>query len=198
VHFVGRQDVRATLSTDPCPRRPQIKRRRPFCRSMRMQIRGALISGGIHFLELVASDDIRATARVANRCLHNSVGRGGFLATTQAASNCDLGALPMTARATFGDCLHCGRAVPASEYFMLRDAVWRMVHDTNRGMMHLKCVEARLGRALRRPDFAARARINRMMSHLNQGLRKRYNPSTLELVEAHWTLWLCLQNTRTF
>ena len=95
--------------------------------------------------------------------------------------NCELGALPMKINAKFGDCLHCGRVVPTSEYFMLHDDVWRRVHDTNRGMMHLKCVEARLGRALRRPDFAVRARINRMMSHLNPPLRRRYNPSTLEL-----------------
>jgi hypothetical protein len=87
----------------------------------------------------------------------------------------------MKVNAKFGNCLHCRRVVPTSEYFMLHDYVWRRVHDTDRGMMHLKCVEARLGRALRRPDFAARARINRMMSHLNPLLRRRYNPSTLEL-----------------
>jgi hypothetical protein len=104
-----------------------------------------------------------------------------FLPPCRGAANCDLGALPLKAKANFGQCLHCRRAVPTSEYFMLHDKVWRMVHDTNRGMMHLKCVEARLGRALRRPDFAARARINRMMSHLNPLLRKRYKPSRLEL-----------------
>ena len=87
----------------------------------------------------------------------------------------------MKVKPKFGDCLHCRRPVPTSDYFMVRDDVWGMVHGTNRGMMHLKCVEARLGRSLRRPDFAARARINRMMSHFNPLLRKRYNPSTLEL-----------------
>ena len=87
----------------------------------------------------------------------------------------------MTVRLKFGDCLHCHRAVAAFDYFMLRDDVWRRVHDTNRGMMHLECVEARLGRTLRRSDFAARARINGMMSHLNPRLRERYDPSTFEL-----------------
>ena len=87
----------------------------------------------------------------------------------------------MKVKPKFGDCLHCGRAVPAADYFMLRDEVWRMVHETNRGMMHLECVEARLRRELQRPDFAARARINRTMSQLNPLLRKRYNPSTREL-----------------
>jgi len=43
----------------------------------------------------------------------------------------------MKAKANFGQCLHCRRAVPTSEYFMLHDDVWRMVHPTNRGMMHL-------------------------------------------------------------
>ena len=87
----------------------------------------------------------------------------------------------MNLKPKFGDCLHRRRAVPTSDYFMLHDEVWRVVHESNRGMMHLECVEARLGRALRRPDFAARARINRMMSHLNPLLRKRFNPSTHEL-----------------
>jgi hypothetical protein len=47
--------------------------------------------------------------------------------------------------------------------------------------MHLECVEARLGRALQRPDLAARACINRMMSQLNQLLRERDKPLTREL-----------------
>ena len=37
----------------------------------------------------------------------------------------------MKVKPKFGDCLHCGRAVPAADYFMLRDEVWRMVHETN-------------------------------------------------------------------
>ena len=81
----------------------------------------------------------------------------------------------------FADCLHCHRAVPSNDYFMLRDEIWRMVHPTNRGMMHLECVEARLGRTLERGDFATGAPINRMMSHLNPLLRRRYNPSRVEL-----------------
>jgi len=124
---------------------------------------------------------LQSTSPLACGCLQESVERGGLLATMQGCGNCDLGALPMKAKANFGQCLHCRRAVPTSEYFMLHDDVWRMVHPTNRGMMHLKCVEARLGRALRHRDFAARARINRMMSHLNPLLRKRYKPSRLEL-----------------
>src|SRR6516225_4054009 len=64
---------------------------------------------------------------------------------------------------------------------MLREQVWFLVHTTNRGVMHLECVEERLGRTLRRTDFATQERINRMMCHLSPLLRSRYSPSRQEL-----------------
>ena len=84
-------------------------------------------------------------------------------------------------RPKFADCLHCRRAVPTFDYFMLREEVWLLVHTTDRGMMHLECVEERLGRTLRRTDFATKKRINRMMCHLSPLLRSRYSPSSQEL-----------------
>ena len=87
----------------------------------------------------------------------------------------------MKVRPKFADCLHCRRAVPTFDYFMLREEVWLLVHTTNRGMMHLECVEERLGRTLRRTDFATQERINGMMCHLSPLLRSRYSPSRQEL-----------------
>jgi hypothetical protein len=82
---------------------------------------------------------------------------------------------------SFGNCLRCQRAVPPDDYFMLRDKVWLSIHQSSVGMMHLKCVEAELGRMLKRSDFAIGARINRMMCHLSPPLRRRYHPSKKEL-----------------
>ena len=87
----------------------------------------------------------------------------------------------MKVRPKFADCLHCRRAVPTFDYFMLREEVWLLVHTTNRGMMHLECTEERLGRTLRRTDFATQERLNRMMCHLSPLLRSRYCPSRKEL-----------------
>ena len=87
----------------------------------------------------------------------------------------------MKVRPKFADCLHCRRAVPTFDYFMLREEVWLLVHKTDRGMMHLECVEDRLGRTLRRTDFATQERINPMMCHLSPLLRSRYSPSRQEL-----------------
>jgi len=84
-------------------------------------------------------------------------------------------------RPKFADCLHCRRAVPTFDYFMLREEVWLLVHTTIRGMMHLECVEERLGRTLRRTDFATQERLNGMMCHLSPLLRSRYSPSRQEL-----------------
>jgi hypothetical protein len=64
---------------------------------------------------------------------------------------------------------------------MLREEVWLLVHTTDRGMMHLECVEERLGRTLRRTDFATQERLNPMMCHLSPLLRSRYSPSSQEL-----------------
>src|SRR6516162_5741543 len=89
--------------------------------------------------------------------------------------------LPVKVRPKFADCLHCRGAVPTFDYFMLREEVWLSVHTTNRGMMHLECVEERLGRTLRRIDFATQERINGMMCHLSPLLRSRYSPSRQEL-----------------
>ena len=87
----------------------------------------------------------------------------------------------MKVRPKFADCLHCRRAVPTFDYFMLREEVWHSVHTTNRGIMHLECIEERLGRTLRRTDFATQERINGMMCHLSPLLRSRYSPSRQEL-----------------
>ena len=87
----------------------------------------------------------------------------------------------MKGRPKFADCLHCRRAVPTFDYFMLREEVWLLVHTTIRGMMHLECVEERLGRTLRRTDFATQERLNGMMCHLSPLLRSRYSPSRREL-----------------
>ena len=87
----------------------------------------------------------------------------------------------MKVRPKFTDCLHCRRAVPTFDYFMLREEVWHLVHTSNRGMLHLECVEKRLGRTLRRTDFATQERINRMMCQLSPLLRSRYSPSRQEL-----------------
>ena len=87
----------------------------------------------------------------------------------------------MKVRPKFAAWLHCRRAVPTFDYFMLRQEVWLLVHTTNRGVMHLECVEERLGRTLRRTDFATQERINGMMCHLSPLLRSRYSPSRQEL-----------------
>jgi len=89
--------------------------------------------------------------------------------------------LPVKAKPKFADCLHCRSAVPTFDYFMLREEVWLLVHTTNCGLMHLECVEERLGRTLRRTDFATEERVNGMMCHLSPLLRSRYSPSRQEL-----------------
>ena len=89
--------------------------------------------------------------------------------------------LSVKVRPKFADCLHCRRAVPTFDYFMLREEVWLLVHTNDRGMMHLECVEERLGRTLRRTDFATQERLNPMMCHLSPLLRSRYSPSRQEL-----------------
>lgn len=84
-------------------------------------------------------------------------------------------------QAKFADCLHCRRAVTTLDHFVLREEAWLLVHTTNRGMMHLECIEERLGRALRRTDFATQERINRMMCQLSPLLSSRYSPPRQEL-----------------
>ena len=97
----------------------------------------------------------------------------------------------MKVRPKFADCLHCRRAVPTLDYFMLREDVWLSVHTTDRGVMHLECVEERLGRTLRRTDFATQESLNRMMCQLSPLLRSRYSPSRQELRGAQRILSLC-------
>jgi hypothetical protein len=41
----------------------------------------------------------------------------------------------------------------ASEYYMLVDSTWYLVHTSERGMLCIGCVEDRLGRQLVRSDF---------------------------------------------
>lgn len=40
------------------------------------------------------------------------------------------------------------------EYYMLKDSVWKQVHDSERGMLCIGCLETRLGRKLIPLDFA--------------------------------------------
>lgn len=39
------------------------------------------------------------------------------------------------------------------EHYMLVDSIWRLVHNSNKGMLCIKCLEARLGRTLNKSDF---------------------------------------------
>jgi hypothetical protein len=52
-------------------------------------------------------------------------------------------------------CLDCGiDTVAIGEYpYYLRDALWRRVVPSGRGMLCLDCLEVRLGRPLRQKDF---------------------------------------------
>jgi len=51
-------------------------------------------------------------------------------------------------------CLDCridtGRI---GEHYMLVDAVWQLVHNSNKGMLCVECLEKRLGRRLNPGDF---------------------------------------------
>lgn len=39
------------------------------------------------------------------------------------------------------------------EHYMLIDATWNQIHDSNKGMLCIGCVETRLGRPLTKSDF---------------------------------------------
>jgi hypothetical protein len=49
------------------------------------------------------------------------------------------------------DCLECGEYV--RYLYMVHDFVWRQAVPDSKGLLHLKCLEKRLGRQLRRHDF---------------------------------------------
>lgn len=51
-------------------------------------------------------------------------------------------------------CLDCGVDTgKIHEHYMLKDSVWRKAVNSNRGMLCIACIEARLGRLLRPNDF---------------------------------------------
>lgn len=60
---------------------------------------------------------------------------------------------------------HVDTLESASDYYMLKNRIWRSVCISPRGMMCLSCVESRLGRKLVREDFTG-APINYMSPKL--------------------------------
>lgn len=48
-----------------------------------------------------------------------------------------------------------------SEYYMLTDETWYKIHNSQKGMLCIGCVEARLGRKLNKSDFKP-CHLNRM------------------------------------
>ena len=55
-------------------------------------------------------------------------------------------------------CSHCGE--PVCDAYILQDEVWRAAWPTWRGYLHLRCVEARLGRAITAADLKADIPLN--------------------------------------
>jgi hypothetical protein len=52
--------------------------------------------------------------------------------------------------------MDCGQnTFESGEYFSIKDALWRHINPVIIGILCLDCVEARLGRLLRRSDFSA-------------------------------------------
>lgn len=52
--------------------------------------------------------------------------------------------------------MDCGKdTLESSEYFHLKDSIWRRINPLIIGMMCLECVEDRLGRPLCRADFSS-------------------------------------------
>ena len=51
-------------------------------------------------------------------------------------------------------CLDCNVDTGAIyEHYMLVDSTWYLIHDSNRGMLCIGCIEKRLGRQLNANDF---------------------------------------------
>lgn len=70
-------------------------------------------------------------------------------------------------------CMDCGRDTSASnERYSLKDTIWRRVNPIILGMLCLKCVDDRLGRALYRSDFSS-APINAKFAHVCPALAER-------------------------
>lgn len=58
-------------------------------------------------------------------------------------------------------CLHCGVDTgKIGEHYMLKDSVWKKVHDSSTGMICIGCFERALGRELEPEDFNS-SHINR-------------------------------------
>lgn len=50
------------------------------------------------------------------------------------------------------DCAHCGE--PCHDQYMVHNDVWRAAMPTSRGLLHLRCLEAKLGRPVRLDDLS--------------------------------------------
>src|SRR5262245_29474652 len=54
---------------------------------------------------------------------------------------------------SLGKCTHCRRKIALWENYMVTNDVWLSAMKTERGILHLKCLEVKLGRELRENDF---------------------------------------------
>lgn len=60
----------------------------------------------------------------------------------------------MSKRDNHHKCLDCGVSTnKIGEHYMLTDKTWYQAHSSERGMLCIGCLEARLGRKLTRNDF---------------------------------------------
>lgn len=58
-------------------------------------------------------------------------------------------------------CMDCGVDTgKIGEHYMLKDEVWNLIHDSNKGMLCIEHAEKRLGRKLIPTDFNA-SHVNR-------------------------------------
>lgn len=61
-------------------------------------------------------------------------------------------------------CMDCHQDTgKLNEHYMLIDTTWYQIHNTNKGMLCISCVELRLGRRLTRLDFNT-SHVNRMFA----------------------------------
>lgn len=70
----------------------------------------------------------------------------------------------------------------AGEHYMLVDKTWALVHNSNKGMICVGCVEKRLGRKLNSSDFND--------SHVNRIKPGEYKSTRLmERINAYWIFY---------
>jgi len=69
-------------------------------------------------------------------------------------------------------CLDCNRDVAhIGEHYFLKDEIWFLIHNSQKGMLCIGCAEARLGRILVPEDFTD-AYVNRPI-HVGQTMSDR-------------------------